>query len=329
MQMLSWLVILTLQAAALEFPPIGIIDFYGLGSKPVEQVREALGIKEGDTVSGDQDKARQRLEALPGVQEARLNVVCCEAGKAILYVGLRQKEAPAFELRPAPQGKVRLPSEIVKAGEDFDTALWEAVRSGDAGEDHSAGHAISNNSELRAIQERFKSLANRHLARLRDVLLNSADADQRARAAQVIAYAQDKEAIVPDLVRAMQDREERVRNNSMRALGVLAAPEYLSVRKLRIPVTPLIDMLNSIEWSDKNKACMVLDRLTAGRDSGALSQLRSRALDALIEMARWKAPGHGQPAFFLLGRIAGLSEDRIQAAWDAGDREAIISAARQ
>ena len=55
--------------------------------------------------------------------------------------------------------------------------------------------------------------------------------------------------------------------------------------------------------------------------------LRERALPSLVEMARWKTLSHALPAFVLLGRIAGLPENQVQAAWTRGDRESVIAAA--
>ena len=50
-------------------------------------------------------------------------------------------------------------------------------------------------------------------------------------------------------------------------------------------------------------------------------------MPALIEMARWKTLAHALPAYILVGRVAGWSEDQMQAAWSRGDREAAIAAA--
>jgi hypothetical protein len=44
-------------------------------------------------------------------------------------------------------------------------------------------------------------------------------------------------------------------------------------------------------------------------------------------MSRWKALAHALPAFVLLARVAGLSEQQIQDAWTRGDREKVIAAA--
>ena len=96
-----------------------------------------------------------------------------------------------------------------------------------------------------------------------------------------------------------------------------------------MPAAPFVDLLNSIDWPDRNKSSAALLQLTEGRDPALLNDLRSRALDSLIEMARWKSPGHAYMPFFILGRVAGMSEDAIAAAWERRDPEALIRIVRQ
>ena len=55
-------------------------------------------------------------------------------------------------------------------------------------------------------------------------------------------------------------------------------------------------MLNSLSWSDRERALTALEILTDTRDAQMLSQLRQRALPALAEMARWKTLEHALPA---------------------------------
>ena len=86
-------------------------------------------------------------------------------------------------------------------------------------------------------------------------------------------------------------------------------------------------MLNSIEWTDRNKSSLALLKLTDKRDLAILSELRQKALPSLIEMARWKSSAHAWAPFVLLGRVGGLSEDEINAAWERGDRASFIEAA--
>ena len=44
-------------------------------------------------------------------------------------------------------------------------------------------------------------------------------------------------------------------------------------------------------------------------------------------MARWRDLEHALPGFILAGRLAGLDEKEIQAAWVSGNREAVIQRA--
>ena len=308
-----------------QVPPVGIIDFYGLRSISEQQARQAIQIKEGDLPPDSPKEIQLRLEALPNVEQARLQVVCCEAGKNILYVGISEKGAPALRFRTAPQGRVRLTHDMLQAGESFSDALMRAVLKGDAGEDDSQGHALANNPEARAFQERFIKFAAQDLKLLREVLRESSDAKHRALAAEMIAYAASKRDVVKDLVYAMSDPDVDVRNNSIRALGVIAGFAR-SRPELRIKVSPqpFVELLNSIEWYDRNKTSFVLFQLTGNRDEAVLSSLRQHALQSLVEMARWKSPVHSQLPFFILGRVGNISEEEINKAWISGNRRHLI-----
>ena len=305
-------------------PSIGIIDFYGLRSVSEQQARQALQIKEGDSVPASREEAQRRLEALPNVQQAHLSAVCCEAGKSILYVGIQEKGAPSLQFRSAPKGVIRLPETITREGEAFSDALTEGVLKGYAGEDESRGHALSSYPKARAIQERFITFAAQDLKLLRAVLHESADAQHRALAAQIIAYAANKQGVVKELVYGMSDPDSDVRNSSMRALAVIASFAQRSPKQqIKVPFRPFIEMLNSIVWTDRNKSSSALYYLTEKRNPAVLSKLREHTLPSLIEMSRWKT-GHALSPFFLLGRVGNLSEDEIQKYWDSGNRETLI-----
>ena len=154
------------------------------------------------------------------------------------------------------------------------------------------------------------------------------DAEHRALAAQILAYAPNKRDVIDDLVYGMNDPSEGVRNNAMRALAVIAhAASAARQPTLHIPAEPFVGLLNSPIWSDRNKASLALANLSESRDPEILATLRNRAMSPLVEMARWKSEGHAVPALVILGRIAGQSEEDVQAALMRGDREAVINAA--
>lgn len=316
--------------------PIGIIDFYGLNRVSADRARAALTLTEGDTISlvGDERPAfmassEARLATVPGVSRARISLVCCDNGRAIVYVGIEERGSATMSFRAAPKGDTRLAPDIVQAGDEFSKLFLVSVQRGDAAEDRSQGHALAHDSATRAVQDRFVLYANRNLRELRRVLRSSPNAVERALAAQVLGYAADKSAVVDDLVYGMSDPSEDVRNNAMRALLVIAEMAPSAGRPVpRIPPEPFIALLNSPVWTDRNKASGALSALTSSRDPQLLEALRQReAITALAEMARWKSEGHAQAAFVVLGRIAGYLDDGALSLWRRGEREVVINAA--
>ena len=308
-----------------QVPDIGIIDFYGLRNVSEAQARQALQIKEGASVSASREEARHRLEALPNVQEARVVYACCDDGKTVLYVGISERGAPAPQFRRAPNGDARLPANMVKAGAALEEAVERGAAKGDFGEDDSQGHALFHYPEARAVQELFIPFAAQNLKLLRTVLRDSADRKHRALAADIIGYAPDKQAVVKDLVYGMSDPDGEVRNNSMRALAVISRFARMTPKRgIKVPTEPFVNMLNSIEWSDRNKSSQALMQLTENREAGLMGSLRKRALQSLVEMARWRSTAHANASFFILGRLGGFSNQEIQKAWENGNREALI-----
>ena len=104
------------------------------------------------------------------------------------------------------------------------------------------------------------------------------------------------------------------------AVGAKLHPE----QQIRIEPTWFIELMNSVVWSDRRDASLALVNLTEERTPETLELLRQRALGSVLEMARWRDLEHALPGFMLAGRIAGLDEKQIRAAWLSGDREELI-----
>jgi hypothetical protein len=319
--------------SAAQMPRVGVVEHYGVHKLSLDQVNRAVGIAAGDSLSDDalaaaMKSAQARLSSLPGVEAAAVEAVCCLDHQLMIFAGLREAGVPGPRFLPAPQGTARLPEEIARTSAPFDSLVGVAVINGDAAEDDAQGHALSHAPALRAIQNRYLEFARASLDTLRIVLRTAADPRQRAIAAQVIAYAPDKRDVVGDLVAAVHDPDDGVRNNAVRALAVIAVlAEREPARGIVVPATPFVDLLGSVVWSDLNKSAMALDRITSSaRDPALMVALEPRVL-VLADMARWRSPGHARPAFNILGRVAGLQEQAIAEAWDQGDREKVIAAA--
>jgi hypothetical protein len=307
---------------------IGVIDFFGLNKIQEERIRRILGFQEGDPFPRSKADVEEHLDTLAGIVESHLEAVCCDAGKTVLYVGIEERGAPHFDLRETPEGEMTLPEAMTGAYRDYLAAFAGAAARGSTGEDLTKGYSLAADSLTREIQLKFPAMAKDHLAELRDVLRNSGDDDQRAAAAYLMAYAPVKSDIANDLQFALRDADPGVRANAVHGLIALAVYARLHPDAgLKLESTWFIEMLHSLSWSDRAHALQALQIFTDDRDATVLSQLRARALPALVEMSRWKTLAHALPAVMLTGRIAGWTDPQIQDAWTRGDRESVIAAA--
>jgi hypothetical protein len=318
-------------AASAQVPRVGIIDFYGLRKTTPAQVKEVLGIRVGDSLTSMAlFEVPARLASLPGVASAGIHPVCCEEGKTMLYVGILEDSTPPIQFRPAPNGKSRLPDEVVQAAIAFSNAHMRAIMSGNSKEDVTQGHSLMADSAARMTQLSFIPLAAKYADTLRNVLRTADDPAHRAFAGEVLAYSANKASVVNDLVYAMKDPSAEVRNNATRALALIALyggqhPEA----KISVPYEPFIDLLNSLAWTDRNKASLALMQLTESRDPKLLAALKAKAFDSLVDIARWTNPGHAAAGIFILGRMAGIPDSDAYAMLEKGEAEKVIAAARK
>jgi hypothetical protein len=310
---------------------IGEIDFYGYAGLDLKSIRAAIPVHEGDEFEGTGDavfdllnRVSEAVKRVTGRNPTEVSPVCCDAqGNWMVYVGLPGKSIRSFPYNPAPKGKLRLPPEAANLYREATDAWMAAVKKG-THEDDSRGYALSSDPALRAKQLAVRAYALRHERLLYRVLESSAEAEQRLMAAHFLGYARQTGAQLRALVRASRDPDERVRNNAVRALGVLIESDPRLGG--RVPAAGFIEMMSSGSWSDRNKGGRVLEQLSRKRDPKLLGQLRAQALDALLEMARWRGARHSETARILLGRVAGIEEGRLQQLITAGQVDEIIGA---
>jgi hypothetical protein len=125
---------------------------------------------------------------------------------------------------------------------------------------------------------------------------------------------------------AVRDQEDIVRKNATRALRAIYVGGKLHPEQdVTVEPTWFVEMLNSVVWSDRQNASEILVDLTEDRKQETLDLIRERALASVVEMARWQTLDHALPAFVLAGRVAGVDEKEIKAAWLREDRESVLS----
>jgi hypothetical protein len=305
----------------------GVIEFYGVEKVSREALTAALKIGPGNTIPqgrSDQQAIEGRLEAVSGVQSALLQPVCCEGGKWILYVGVVERGAPVIKFDPAPTGSIKVADTLRAMSDALFERMMKGVQSGHAGDDLTQGHSLLEYPPARAIQEQVLAYAATHEGELKKVLRESYDDESRAIAAWALGYASDKHTVISDLVAAARDPYDETRNNAIRALAAIGT---LAARKpelgLSIPTEPLLTLLRSPTWTDRNKTSLALMTLTHSRDPRLLARLKQEAVGPLVEMARWKT-GHALAPYLIVGRMVGVSDSAAFAAFQRGDRESVL-----
>lgn len=296
-------------AAPGQVPTVSLIDYYGLRKIPASRIEEVLRLKPGDPLPPSKVQLEERLEEVDGVVEARLEAVCCEAGGAILFVGILEKGAPQFSLRDAPTENVLLPPELAEAYQSF----LETYRD--------AAFRPETATLPATARQRLADLTNRNARTVSRVVRTSVDPDHRAMAAHLLVFLRDKTAAAEDLQFALRDPEEAVRQNALRSLKEIAAYAAANPGEgVKIAATWPVEMLNSLVWGDRTGAAELLVALSENREPAVLDLLRERAVPQLLEMARWQSLQYALPSYILIGRLAGLTEEEIQQSWAAADR---------
>lgn len=312
---------------------LGVIDFFGYEGIDLAGVRSALPFHEGEVVPSAADPrdrwkaaARDAITRTVGRPPTDVATVCCTGkGDWMIYIGLPGRSTVSLEYPPVRGRPLQLPAALLSLDAELNDAWVAAVMKGSAREEDATGYALSTDPALRSKQLELRELALKYEHEILDVLSHSSDSRQRAISATALGYTRQSNSQLAALVAASSDPESEVRNNAVRALGVLlvAKPELRS----KIPVDLFVNLLRSGSWTDRNKGSFLFLELTAGRDARILSALRTKALTALVEMAKWQEAGHALPARILLGRIAGLPEDRIQELVRDGNVQSILTAA--
>jgi hypothetical protein len=312
---------------------LGSIDFFGYKGLDTASVAAAIPVKVGDPFPANH--TREEWSALVSSAIAKgagrvptdVRFVCCnQSGDHMLFVGLDGASYAPLPYRQAPEGKSRLSPALVDLDDQVGKAIYEAVMAGHGEEDRSNGYSLIKDPTGRTRQLAFRQQVLKEEDAVYRVLASASDASQREIAATAVGYARRSARQIRTLVDASLDVDEGVRNNAVRALGVLvsAFPKLAS----DIPAQPILALLSSGIWDDRNKASGLLERLTAAKKPGMLHSLRqSPAIDSLIEMARWRSPGHAYFALVILGRMAGIDEAKVQAMIGDNQVEAIIRAA--
>jgi hypothetical protein len=320
------------QSPDMEHHPfaIGEINYFGYGDLPLQMIRAAVPWHTGDTLTlatFSRKPVEDAIQSAIGKPPTDVNVTCCDpSGHLELYIGLPGSTSHTVPTSPAPSANTHLDPRAMALYEQGEPLLMQAVARGAAGEDDSQGYMLSNDPALKAVNLAMRSYAIGRESELKKVLQTAKDPKDRRAAAALLGYVRSSNTQAEALSQAINDPDDEVRNNAVRALYVLSAAT--ATDRPKIDVEPLIHLLYSGSWTDRNKASLLLLRMTDARNPEVLDSLRKEALAPLIEGGSWvDVPGHSTPFLLILGRIGGIPDQKLQDLIKSGNKDAIISAA--
>lgn len=215
---------------------------------------------------------------------------------------------------PAPQGKFDDPDGLMALWGQYLKLSFELQSAGKFEYPKScpAWHCTNGfeHPRLAPFLEKFDRLALLHEKRLLAILREDARAHFRANAAFALAHLKNGEALVRDLLPAVQDSSSEVRNNVVRVLAEIATKHP----DLEIPVEPILQVLNYPTATDRNKAGAVLAGLSLKRENKrAILKSGGRILIAMLKLQQ---PNNHDYAFIILKNISGKNfGERDYEAW--------------
>jgi hypothetical protein len=312
---------------------IGHIYFYGYDGLDWKAVERHLPVEAGESqtlntfVNRDTRLIRNIVKAETGRPATDVGWTCCDqSNRLLLYIGLSGASSRKMHFRRAPTGNEHLNAYALQLYQDDLAALSQALARGDAGENDSRGYRLADDPAARRIELKMQAYAVSHGPELEKVLADSASPQQREASACLLGYANRSQARIDSLLQASIDPDEGVRNNAVRSLWVLFVSHETPPSNLNI--SPVIGLLWSGTWTDRNKASLLLASLTRNRNPKILQKLRESAMPPLLEGARWD-PNHARSFLLLLGRVASIPKAKLQALISSGQGAQIILAAEQ
>ena len=287
------------------------VDLYGVRAVDADKIRAVVDVPVGEPFTASSSKIIKAVEAIDGVEKASVWPISMGDTMAI-FIGVQEAGAKSTATRPRPTEDIRLPQEVVETYDRVMSLLGEALRAGQGMEDTEDGHSLSHYPPMREQEMLFLDYSEEYFLELVDVLHQSKYDHERAVAACVLAYAEDKSEVIPDLQIASSDADSTVRNNATRALSLLV--DYARQNPdldLEVDPEPFLTLIESFEWTDRNKGSAVIAAISKYREPAFLETLRQRSLPYLFEMAEWKSLGHASFSIGTLARIAGIPEEEI------------------
>ncbi|MFM8270142.1 MAG: HEAT repeat domain-containing protein, partial [Pseudomonadota bacterium] len=133
-----------------------------------------------------------------------------------------------------------------------------------------------------------------------EILNQSAQMDDRASAAYLLAYLNDANQVASLLIPAIKDPEPLVRNNTLRVLGDIAE-RYKAVV---LPSKPFLEALEFPRASDRSKAVFVVLMMSSGSQQVREDIIKS-SIPPLLAMLKGNQPDQRDFSHNILRKVSG------------------------
>ncbi|NOK08172.1 HEAT repeat domain-containing protein [Corallococcus exercitus] len=299
-------------------PTLKGVDAFGSRRVDQETVRQVLGLEVGKPIVHSGAIFRQKERLLRN----QYNLVFARMGMTLFFaselkgsafvvmdmVDAEDAAVRAYFLAP-PKGHATDPEGLIARWNAYEDRMTQLQMQGKLAEDSSCriAHCIGGfgHPDLAAFEPEFLAKVPKHVDALTTVLREDADAEKRAAAAFLLAYAPTAQETVECLRPFIRDPEDGVRNSVLR---VLTATQEAAKQPL-LHVSVVADAVLLPTSMDRNKATYLLTYLLDDLPPEALKAQRAELIQklgqTLVEMSALTLPINRDPAVMVLKQLSG------------------------
>jgi len=213
-----------------------------------------------------------------------------------------QKRMP---FKSNPNGQFKDPEGLLAAWRNYEEIGLNLVEAGQIVPDAEKCLALHcpfghSHKKLKPFQAVFSEGVKKHEKVLVEILNQSAQMDDRASAAYLLAYLNDANKVSQLLIPAIKDPEPLVRNNVLRVLGDIAEKN----KEVVLPTKPFLEALEFPRASDRSKAIFVVMMMSAGSQQ-VREDILNTSIPSLLAMIRGNQPDQRDFSHNILRKISG------------------------
>jgi len=308
-------------AASLQPQPyISSMGVFGSSRVNETMLRQALG-KELDTwlgkgLKGDETALQMELELAEKAKKKFDFAVAdwtvmqfFEPTDLAIHVTLDVVEkadvSKRMPFKSAPKGEFKDPDGLLSSWRQYEEIALDLVEAGAITPDTEKCPAVHcpfghTHKKLKPFEKIFSEGVKKNEKVLVEILNQSAQMDDRASAAYLLAYLNEPNKVSSLLIPAIKDSEPLVRNNVLRVLGDIAERN----KDVVLPSKPFLEALEFPRSSDRSKAVFVVLMMSSGSQQVREDVLKS-SVPALLAMLKGNQPDQRDFSHNILRKVSG------------------------